>query len=93
MFAIAPRNLFHHHAAVAAVDAPHAVQQENQNSPEGNEFKAALREMIIAGRRLVATRAHRRGTNPRPDADFDNFLVGAETIVVIDESPKTMTLV
>jgi len=93
MLAVAPRNLLDHHSTVSAINAPHAVQQENQNSPEGDEFKAALREMITAGRRLMATRAQRCGTNPRPNADFDDFLVGAKTVVVIDESPKTMTLV
>ena len=93
MLAIAPRNLLNHLAAIAAVDPPHAVQEENQNSPEGDEFKAPLREMIIAGRPLVATRAHCRGTNPRPYANFDAFLVWGKSIVVVNESPKMMAIV
>jgi len=63
------------------------------NPPEWDEFKASLREMIIAGRRLVATRAHGRGTNSRPDANFDGFLVGGKSIVVVNESPKTVAVV
>jgi hypothetical protein len=60
VFAIAPRDLLHHDAAVAAVDAPHAVQEENQKAPERNELKAPLGKMIIAGRRLLAPRADGR---------------------------------
>jgi hypothetical protein len=93
MLAIAPRHLLDHYAAVWAIDAPHAVQQENQNSPERDEFKAPLREMIIAGRQLVATRAHCRGTNSRPNANFDGFLVGGKSVVVVNESPKTVAVI
>jgi hypothetical protein len=40
VLAIAPRNLFdHHHATMAALDAPHAVQEKNQDSQKGMNSK------------------------------------------------------
>ena len=43
-FAIAPRDLFHNHGgATAAVDAPHGVQQKDEEPPEGNKLKNAFR--------------------------------------------------
>ena len=63
---------------VAAVDAPHAVQKENQKAPERDELKAPLGKMIVTRRRLVAPRADRRRALPWPDGYFDGFLVGAE---------------
>ncbi len=91
---IAPGNFLHHHdAAVSAMDAPHRVQKENQNSPEGNEFEAPLGKMVVTRRRLVATRADRRRALPRPNAHFDAFLVGAEAGVLVDESPMAMAVV
>jgi hypothetical protein len=41
MFSITPGNFLHHHAATAAVDAPHPVQQEDQKTPERNELEPA----------------------------------------------------
>src|SRR2546426_10902489 len=94
VLAVAPRNfLDHHDAATAAVDAPHAVQQEDHKPPEGNELKAPLGKMIVAGRRLVAPRAYRRRALPRSDIHFDTFLVGAEPGVLVDESPMMMAVV
>ena len=53
VLAIAPRNLLDHYATSPALDTPHAVQKENQNSPERNELKTPLRQMIVAGCGLV----------------------------------------
>ena len=61
VFAVAPGNLLDHHlAALTAIDAPHAVEQEHQHAPEWNELEAPLGQMIVPGRRLVAPRAARR---------------------------------
>src|SRR5437899_3626433 len=94
VLAIAPWNLLHHHhAAISTVDAPHLVQQENQNPPERDELEASLRKMIVTRRRLVATRADRRRTLPRPHLHFDGLLVGAEAGVLVDEAPMTVAVV
>jgi hypothetical protein len=39
---IAPGNLLDHHATIPAVDASHAVQQENQKAPQRNELETPL---------------------------------------------------
>src|ERR1019366_6322596 len=44
---IAPGNLLDHHATIPAVDASHAVQQENQKAPQRNELEAPLGKMIV----------------------------------------------
>ena len=87
MLTIAPRNLLDHHAAIAALDAPHAVQKKNQKAPERNELEAPLGQMIVTRRRLVATRADRRRALARPHVDLDALLVGAEAGVLVNESP------
>jgi len=39
--AVAPGNFFHDDgAATAAIDTVHGVQQEDEKSPQGNEFKS-----------------------------------------------------
>ena len=86
MLAITPRHLLNHSAAIAAVDAPHAVQKENQNSPEGDELKLPLGKMIVTGRGLVAPGADRRRASPWPDGYFDAFLICAPTGRSVDES-------
>jgi hypothetical protein len=55
VFTLAPRNLLDHHATNPALDAPHAIQQENRKTPERNELKAPLGKMIVTRCRLVAT--------------------------------------
>ena len=90
---IAPGNLLDHHATIPAVDAPHAVQQENQKAPQRNELEAALRKMIVTRCRPMAPRADRRRALPRSHVHFDAFLVAAEASVLVDESPMAMTVV
>ena len=52
---IAPRHFLDDDGlATAAIDAPHGVQQKNQESPERNELETALGELIVTGRRLMA---------------------------------------
>ena len=90
---IAPGNLLDHHATIPAVDAPHAVQQENQKAPQRNELEAALGKMIVTRCRLMAPRADRRRALPWSHVYFDAFLVGAEASALVDESPMAMTVV
>jgi hypothetical protein len=54
VLAIAPGNLLDHDATIPAVYASHAVQQENQKTPQGNELKAPLGKVIVARRGSVA---------------------------------------
>src|ERR1039458_1202248 len=83
VLALTPSNLSHyHHATMAALDAPHAVQEKDQKPPDGDEFEAPFGKTIVTRRRLVAPRADRRRSGPRPDVHFDAFLVGAEAGVV-----------
>src|ERR1035437_1699113 len=91
---IAPRNLFNQHrATMAALDAAHTVKEKDQSSPEGDEFEAPLGKVIVARRRLVAPGADRRRSGPRPDVHLDAFLVGAETSMLVDESPMVVAVV
>ena len=93
-FAVAPGNFFDDHgAAAAAIDAPHGVQQEDEESPQGNELEAPLGELVVAGRRLMAARADRGRTLARPHGDFDALVVGTETGVLVDKSPEAMAAV
>jgi hypothetical protein len=93
MLAIAPADLFDHHAAGRAIDAPHPVQEENQDSPDRNELEAPLRKVIVTRRRLVASRADRRRTSPRPEVHFDGLLAGTEAGVMVNESPMAVAVV
>ena len=54
MLAIAPGNLLDHDATIPAVYASHAVQQENQKTPQGDKLKAPLGKVIVARRGSVA---------------------------------------
>ncbi len=40
----------------AAVHSPHGVQEEDEKSPQRDELKAPLAELVVAGRRLMAAR-------------------------------------
>jgi hypothetical protein len=90
---IAPGNLLDQYATIAAVDAPHTIQQENQKAPQRNELEATLGKMIVTGRRLVAPRADRRRALPRSDVYFDAFLVGSEAGVLVNEPAMAMAVV
>jgi hypothetical protein len=90
---IAPGNLLDHHATIPAVDASHAVEQENQKAPQRNELKTPLGKMIVTWCRLVAPRADRCRALPRSHVHFDAILVGAKAGVLVDKSPMAMAVV
>ena len=92
MLALAPGYL-HHDAAGAAIDAPHPVEKGNQYSPEVDEVKAPLGQMVITRRRPMASRTDRRRALPRPQAHFDALLVRAEAGLVVNESPMVIAVV
>ena len=93
MVAIATRNLLDRHTTIPARDAPHAVQKENQDSPERDELKTPLGKMIVTRSRFVAPLAESRGARPRLDVHFDAFLIAAEAGVSVDEPPITIAVV
>src|SRR5271167_4743323 len=90
---IAPGNLLDQYATIAALDASHAVQQENQKAPQRNELEASLGKMIVTRCRLMAPRTDRRRTRPRPDVHFDALLVGCEAGVLVDEAAMAMAVI
>jgi hypothetical protein len=72
---------------------PHGVQQEDQESPQGDELKTPLGELVVTGRRVMATRADRGGALPWPHQHFDALVVGTEASPMVDESAKAVTAV
>jgi hypothetical protein len=53
MLAIAPRELPRRlWLAAAAIDAPHGVPQEDQKTPERDEFVTSFGELIVTGNGL-----------------------------------------
>src|SRR2546422_7108027 len=87
VLALTPRNLFHHDAATWAVHASHAVQKENQNTPERNELKAPHGKSVVTGSWLVAAGADSRRAPARPDHNFKGGLILNEAGALVDESP------
>ena len=77
----------------ATLDAPHGVQKEDEESPERDEFKAPFGKLIVARRRLVATRADRGRAFARPHGYFDALVVRTESRAMIDKAAKTMAAV
>ena len=94
MFAGAPRYLFSQHAALSAVDPPHAGDQEDQITPEADELKAARRaRLVVAGRGLMTARAYGSRSFPWPDRDEDGLPVFVEGGLPVDKSWDGMALV
>src|SRR5262249_1828938 len=93
VLAIGPRNLFDQHATVRAVDAPHAVQQEDPKAPARDELKARFGKGAVTGGGFLATGAERGRPRAGPDGNFNGFLVRTEASMLVDESPKMVALV
>jgi hypothetical protein len=93
MLAVAPGHFFDHHAATAALHAAHAVEKENQQSPEGNELEAPFGQVVVTGRRLVAARADGRRTITGPDFDLNARFVLGPSGWLIDESPVAIAVI
>ena len=92
--AAAPRHLFHHHrATLPAIHPPHAIEEEHQKPPQGDELESPLAEVIVAGARLVTTRAHDSGTMPRAYTHLDGLSVRGEFGRLVDEPWEAVALV
>lgn len=55
MFTIGPGGFFDYDAAGFAVDPAHAVEEKNQETPNGNELERTLGELIVSGCGQVTT--------------------------------------
>jgi hypothetical protein len=53
MLAVAPGNFFDSHAATAAVDPPHGIQEEDQKASERNELEPLGGKLIVTRGTLV----------------------------------------
>ena len=80
-------------AAAATVDAPHGVQKEDEKPPKGNELKAPFGELVVTGRRQMATRADCGRSLAGSHGHFDTLLVGTEVGVMVDKTSETMAAV
>jgi len=93
-FAVAPGNFFDSHNATAAtLDAPHGVQKEDEESPQRDEFKTPLGELVVSRRRQMAARADCGRTLARSHGYFDALLVRTEMSVLVDKTPETIAAV
>jgi len=77
----------------ATVDAPHSVQKEDEKSPQGDELKAPFGELVVTGRRQMATRADCGRTLARSYGHFDALFVGAEVGVLVHKTPEAIAAV
>ena len=94
VFAMAPGNFLDDHGlAAGASDAPHRVEEEDQEAPERDEFEPPLGELIVPGGRLVATGADRRGTFTRADRDLNASVIGTEAGLLINEAWEMMAVI
>ncbi|SAL08109.1 hypothetical protein AWB81_08603 [Caballeronia arationis] len=53
VLAVGPWQSLDLYATGATIDAPHGIEQKHGKAPNGNKLEAALRERIVARRRLV----------------------------------------
>jgi hypothetical protein len=66
---------------------------EDEKPPERNELRAPFGELVVTGRRQVASRADSGRTFARSYGHFDALPVGTEIGVLVDKAPETMAAV
>ena len=89
-----PTDFFHNHGTTAvAIDAPHRVLEEDEESPQRDELEAPLGELIVTARQLMAARADRGRAFAWPHGHLDTLLVRAEAGVLVDEPSEPVTAV
>jgi hypothetical protein len=94
VFAIGPGDLLDHDGlAAAALDAPHGIQQKDQQAPDRNELETPLGELIVSGGGLMAARTNCLGARAWAQGDFNAPAIGTEASPLINESGKTLTLI
>src|ERR1035438_10511602 len=81
---VTPRNLLDDHGLTAAtIDPPHPVHQEVQKSPERDELVTPFRQLIVTGRRMMATGTNRRRALAGTHGDFDSLMIGTKTGMLV----------
>jgi hypothetical protein len=55
MFAIGPRNFFHHNTTARAVNPTHGINEKYQKTPEGYMLKSSLGKFVVSWARMVAS--------------------------------------
>jgi len=65
-FPLCPWHAFNLHATGWATDPSWGVEEESQNPPEGDEFKAPLAQGVIAGASLATARTYSQTAGLRP---------------------------
>jgi hypothetical protein len=91
---VAPWNLLDHDRLTAgAIDTPHRIEQKDQKTPERNELKTALGELIVSGGRPMAARTNRRRTLARTHRNLNTPVIQTETSLMINESRKMVTTI
>lgn len=90
MVADAPRYLFDLHAALAAVDVAHRIEQNHCETPDRNEFEATFMESVIPAAKFVATRADRLGALARARVKFNALGRVAQACTFVHETGKMM---
>lgn len=94
MLAVAPRNfLDDDRLTAAAIDPPHGIQEKNQKTPERDELKTALGELIVSRCRLVAARTNRHRTLARTYGHLNTPVIQTEPSAMINESPEAVAAV
>ena len=93
VFAVAQGHFLHDDAALPALDTPHSTEQDDPKTPERNELKPPLGEVIGVRRRLVTSRAYGFGPRERPHGNLDALPVRGKSRLLIDEPAKAMAAV
>jgi hypothetical protein len=92
MLAIGPGDLLDHDAAGFAVDTAHAVEKEHQETPDGDEFKRTLGEVIVAEGWPATTGTDAFGSHPRPHPDLKALAILTEAGMVVNETGEAIAL-
>jgi hypothetical protein len=88
-----PGDFLDHNAAGFAVDPAHAVEEKNQETPNGNELERTLGELIVSGCGQVATGTDGFGTHTWPHPNLQALAILAEPGLVVDETREAIALV
>ena len=75
------------------MDPAHAIEEKNQKAPNRDELESTLGEVIVAGRRPVATGTEGLGTHTWPHPDLKALAIWAEAGLLVKETREAIALV
>jgi len=93
MLAIAPGHMLDHDTALAAVDPPHLVEEEDKEPPERNKLKAPFRQPVVTWCWLATGGAQCHRASAWPYRYLDALVVWAKAGVMVDETPEMVAAV